>query len=148
MTVEFVATLPMILAVLLVVFEFGRGLWFHHIVTKGVRDAARYAARYPSLGLGCAALDGNADFLESVRRVALSGDPDGTSSPGFWTDPDTVSVETTPVALDLRTPETCNVTVRAEVPHNLALLTAFSGVWEVDPGITITVQDEARYVGD
>jgi hypothetical protein len=53
-----------------------------------------------------------------------------------------------PSALDLRTPTTCTVTVRAEVPHNLALLTVFSGFWEVDPGIVITVQDQARHIGD
>jgi Flp pilus assembly protein TadG len=147
-TVEFVATLPMILAALAIVFEFGRGLWYHHVVTKGVRDAARYAARYPALGTACTALDEDASFLDDVRRVALSGAPDGTTSPAFWTDLDTVTVQTAASALDLRIPGACTLTVRAEVPHNLALLTAFSGFWEVDPGITITVQDQARYIGD
>jgi Flp pilus assembly protein TadG len=147
-TVEFVATLPMMLAALAVVFEFGRGLWYHHVVTKGVRDAARYAARYPAPGTDCTALDEDADFLERVRRVALSGEPDGTTSPAFWTNLGMVTVQMAGSALDLRVPGACTVTVRAEVPHNLALLTAFSGFWEVDPGITITVQDQARYVGD
>ncbi|HEX6011247.1 MAG TPA: TadE family protein [Geminicoccaceae bacterium] len=147
-TVEFVATLPMILAALAIMFEFGRGLWYHHVVTKGVRDAARYAARYPALGSDCTDLDEDADFLEGVRCVALSGAPDGTSSPVFWTDLDTVTVQMAATALDLRVPGACTITVRAEVPYNLTLLTAFSGFWEVDPGITITAQDQARYVGD
>ena len=146
-TVEFVATLPMILAALAIVFEFGRGLWYHHIVTKGVRDAARYAARYPAPpGTICENLD---DALRArTQRVALSGTPDGTTSPIFWTNPETVTVNTKEITYDppLRTPA-CQVTVRADVPYNLTLLTAFSGFWHVDP-ITIIVQDEARYAGD
>ena len=147
-TVEFVATLPMILAALAIVFEFGRGLWYHQIVTKGVRDAVRYAARYPAQGTACTALDDNADFLRQVRHVALTGAPDGTATPAFWTDPNTVAVQMTATALDLRIPGACTVAVRADVPHNLALLAPFSAFWEVEPAITITVQDQARYIGD
>lgn len=147
-TVEFVATLPMLLAALAITFEFGRGLWYHHIVTKGVRDATRYAARYPGLGADCGTLGADAAFVGAVRHVALSGTPNGTASPAFWTDPSTVSVETTPSALDLRTPTTCMITVRAEVPYNFSLLTVFDGLWQVDPVMEITVQDEARYIGD
>jgi Flp pilus assembly protein TadG len=147
-TVEFVVTLPMILAALAIVFEFGRGLWYHQIVTKGVRDAVRYAARYPAQGTACTALGGNADFLRQVRHVALTGRPDGTAAPAFWTDPNTVSVQMTATALALRVPGTCTVAVRADVPHNLALLAPFSTFWGADTAITITVQDQARYIGD
>ena len=47
MTVEFVATVPLFLGILVLMFEFGRGLWYHQIVTKGVRDGARYISRAP-----------------------------------------------------------------------------------------------------
>ena len=67
-TVEFVAALPMLLAALAIMFEFGRGLWYHQVVTKGVRDAARYAARYPGLGTGCGALAADGTFQSAVGR--------------------------------------------------------------------------------
>ena len=63
MTVEFVTALPMILAALVIAFEAGRGLWFHQIVTKSVRDATRFASRYAPLGMACDTLGSNGTFV-------------------------------------------------------------------------------------
>ena len=44
-TVEFVASLPIIVAALALTYEFGRTLWAQQIVTKDIRDAARFLSR-------------------------------------------------------------------------------------------------------
>jgi Flp pilus assembly protein TadG len=147
MTVEFVTTLPMILAALVIVFEFGRGLWFHQIVSKSVRDATRFASRYSPLAAGCDTLEDDGTFVDAVRTVALGS----TSLHGFWTDPSTVTVATALADSEadadgqqFRTRTTCVVTVRAQVPVNLATL-AFLGL---ETGVTIDVADRARFIGD
>lgn len=42
---EFALVLPFLLLMIFGAFEFGRLLYIQHIITKGVQDAARYAAR-------------------------------------------------------------------------------------------------------
>ena len=45
---EMAVVLPVLLAIGLGVFEFGNLIYKYHLITVGVRDAARYAAGFPS----------------------------------------------------------------------------------------------------
>ena len=45
MTVEFVAFAPLLIAALVVSFEFGRAFWAYDVITRDVRAGVRYLAR-------------------------------------------------------------------------------------------------------
>ena len=66
MTVEFVATLPLLLAALLFSFEFGRALWAYDVVSRDVRDAVRYLSRAPAAN------------TPQAQCMAMTGVPAGT----------------------------------------------------------------------
>lgn len=44
---EFALALPVLVMLLAGGYEFSRGIWYHHLVNKTVRDATRYIARMP-----------------------------------------------------------------------------------------------------
>jgi hypothetical protein len=82
--VEAALTLPMLIVLSLVIFEYSFVFWQHQVVTSGVRDAARYLARVPidsSSTCGAAMLAtlvpggvGNATYLTYAQDIALHGD--------------------------------------------------------------------------
>ena len=65
LVVEFVIALPLILAMLILIAEFGRAFWYHQIVTKGVRDGVRFLSRAPA-----AEFD---QFALRARYLAMTG---------------------------------------------------------------------------
>lgn len=139
-TVEFVISLPLIVAVLALVSGLGQALWYHHIVNKGVRDGTRYLSRAP---------DGEfATYAERARYLAMTGSADTSASPVFawWSDIETVTVSG-PVELadapPFRQPFE-RVALQAVVPVELSIL----GLIGQGPTITITAVDQARYIGD
>ena len=135
-TVEFVAMLPLFLGILVLVFELGRGLWYHQIVTKGVRDGARYVSRVPL----------TEEFEAFAKNVALTGQPTGGTAHQFWTDPNTVTITPTladPDGTSFRVPVTV-VEVRAEVPVLLGMMALLN----VDTGWTLVASDRVRHIGE
>ena len=90
--VEFALVAPMLVLLALGVFEFGRIVQSYHAIDKGVRDAARY------LGRGFATCDnnGNGSFTNGTqaKNLALYGNTDGSGSVvlGFWSDPNTITI--------------------------------------------------------
>lgn len=72
---EMALLLPLLLILLYAPFELGYYFMSEHVVQKGVRDAARYAARLPldryPLCVPTAAAEAE------IQRVARAGDPDG-----------------------------------------------------------------------
>lgn len=135
---EFVAVLPLIVTFLLIMIGTGQSLWYHHVITKGVRDGVRYLTRAPLEN----------EFIDNAKRVALTGTPDG-SDPAFtfWNDPGTIDVTSTAVAHGgaFRGPDPLMVVrMTASVPVSVPVLTWFG----VGPTITLTVSDEARHIGE
>lgn len=128
--VEFVVLLPFLLALLLGVVETGRGLFYHHHITNGVRDGLRYLARTPL----------TTDDIDTAKALALMGLPEAYASaatvdvPDPWTPPNAGEFRTTPQI----------IWMRAEVPIPFPLLRFFG----LDPLITLTVMDRARHVGE
>jgi hypothetical protein len=88
---------PLLLLVLMGGMELGRYFWHQHVVLKGVRDGARFAARQPmssfvsESGSCLVAPGGSVTSLTSnlVRTGQLSG---GTSPISYWKDNATVTV--------------------------------------------------------
>lgn len=72
---ELALLLPLLLLLLYAPLELGYYFMSEHVVQKGVRDAARYAARLPLDNYpACSPTTG---ATESIQRVARAGDPDG-----------------------------------------------------------------------
>jgi hypothetical protein len=140
LVVEFVIALPLILGMLVLISEFGRAFWYHQIVTKGVRDGVRYLSRAPAAEFDAFALQ--------ARYLAMTGRPDSSAPAAYpwWTDIATVSVsgpEEVGAPPQFRTAFD-RITMQSAVPVSFSLL-AWLGL---DPTITITAADEARYIGD
>lgn len=94
--VEMVLVLPILLLLLFGSVEIGNYFMSEHAVQKGVRDAARYAARLPldEVTDGTCNL-GEAEVQDQIRRVARTGDPDADGSDprlGMWDSDDTVTL--------------------------------------------------------
>ncbi len=152
------------------IFEIGRALEQHHVVTKSVRDAARYVARTRDdkdppeefdvdnlIDAGCAgtgAIVGtsNPAAAGNAKDLAMYGvfNPVSTDTPlmAAWDAAADVSAYQTvcitgPVAVDTGTLTVDVVTVTATVPFEDILLQAF-GL----PPITFDVSHQERYIGE
>ena len=75
-TVEMALVLPIMLLLIFGSVELGNYFLAEHVVDKGVRDAARYAARLPVTSFSCAS--GTMTDPTPIQRLARTGAPDGT----------------------------------------------------------------------
>ncbi len=75
--VEFGILLPFMVILFVGISDLGRGIWQHHTLQKGVRDAARYLSR---VDFNTAAQPFSSAQLTVARNLALRGSPD-TSRP-------------------------------------------------------------------
>src|SRR5690348_13359886 len=146
MTVEFIATAPILLVALVFSYEFGRGLWAYDVVTRDVRDAVRYASRASALPAS--------DCSGAPANIAETGDPTDSMNADMhfpWKDANPTPTFTCAVAA---TPGFNNsasiITMTATVPIPVQFLnylvteTGFS-----KPGTyNITVSDQARWIGN
>lgn len=141
-TVEFIAVLPMLLGVLALTYETGRGLWAQQIVTKDLREAARYLSRE-----GLAPL--SSTVKTQAENLARSGALAGGPAHFPWTAGATFTVNDTYRSFsNTNFRETGTVVqVRADVPLTLSFLNIFS-VFGVSPSVTLTAESQVRLIGD
>jgi Flp pilus assembly protein TadG len=136
LVVEFVIALPLLLLILVLIAEFGRAFWYHHIVTKGVR----YLSRAPEAQFDA--------YAERARYLTMTGTADSSAAPAYawWTDVATITVSP-PETLDgpplYRTPFE-RIAVQAAVPVPFPLLALLGQ----EATLTIVAADQARYIGD
>ena len=167
-TVEFALFLFLILMPFLFgIFDIGRALEQHHVVTKSVRDAARYMARVPGYDeatpfeVNCAAtgaMVGATTPAGDAKDLAMYGkmNPVSTESPlmlAWDAANDATAYQTvcitgpvppaTAVIVDGETLDINVVTVTATVPYDDVLLQAF-GIG----AIIFTVSHQERYIGE
>ena len=92
--VEMVLILPLAILLTLIAMESGVYLYTEHQVVKGVRDAARYAARLPFSTYNCTAASGAADVPTAgtagtawgnIANVAIYGNVAGSGERRVWT---------------------------------------------------------------
>ncbi|HVL79033.1 MAG TPA: TadE family protein [Sphingomicrobium sp.] len=74
---EMAMVTPILLALMFGAFELGNFFLSEHVVQKGVRDAARYAARLSMTNYPSCSVSGPAET--QIQRVARTGQPDGTT---------------------------------------------------------------------
>ena len=135
---EFVALLPLLFIFLFLMIGIGQALWYHQVITGGVRDGVRYLSRAPL----------EDPFIQSAKVIALTGDPSG-GSPAFvfWNDPDTIEVELTPLDHGgaFRGPDPLTIIrMTAAVPVTIPVLDFFG----LDPDLTLRATDRARHIGE
>jgi len=136
--VEFVAMLPFLLIFLFIMIGIGQALWYHQVITGGIRDGVRYLARAPL----------EEEFVDRAKAIALSGDPTG-GAPAFvfWNDPATIDVVLVEVdhggAFRGVDPLT-TIRMTATVPVDIPVL----GFFGIDPGLTLRATDHARHIGE
>jgi TadE-like protein len=64
---------PLLLILMFAPFELGNFYWTQHKVTKGVRDAARFAARQPFALYDCGEVILDADVETQIKNLARTG---------------------------------------------------------------------------
>ena len=105
--VEFALTLPLLLALVFGVIEFGRLLFFYSAITTGTREAARYGAAAGLVGGSDARYQDCTGIRSAARRISgLAGVEDGDVSIVYDEGPGSASLGSCPVggtgpALDL-----------------------------------------------
>ena len=98
--VEMALVMPILLILMFGSVETGYYFRSEHVLQKGVRDAARYAARLPLTSLtetgDTCSVTTDAATLDAIRKIARTGELDGTDGRlAFWSDDATVSVDVT-----------------------------------------------------
>ena len=143
--VEFTIVLPVLLLLGLGVFEFSNALYGYHVITSGLRDAARFLARQ--------------DFTEeakaNARQLAVYGEIGGTTKRLSWWDIGNVRVDqkTEPNPSD---PVTGAPRYRGSNPLRIVVVstdTSYPGlglfsVIGLAPTLNISTFHEERYIGD
>ena len=146
-----------ILPLFFALFEMSPALQQHHIFLKGVRDAARYAARLPDHDAAtpfeatvCAESTGDA---QAIKNLAMYGT---LTSAGLapllplWTEYDTLCSDGPTAADDFTTAGgeamtgRLYVRVRATIPYQDLGLLSLLGI----PDFNLTAQHEEPYIGE
>ncbi len=130
--VEMAIVAPLLVALGVGVFEFGRAVQSYHEIDKTMRDAARY------LGRGSATCDTSGNFSYTndtqAKNLALYGNTAGSGNLmlPFWSDPGTITIagSCVPISTNWISPNgsgyVAAVTVSARVPYaDLGFLALF-----------------------
>ena len=143
---EMALVLPMLLVLIFGSVEVGNYFLSEHAVQKGVRDATRYASRLPITAYpGCVP---TAAAEQNIKRVASTGEPDGTEARvAGWTDAVTdveVTCDTSGTHQGIYTvypfPDGVpTITVRAQVPY----LSLFGMLGLGDASLTLNAESHA-----
>jgi Flp pilus assembly protein TadG len=154
-TIEFVITLPIILAALFLVYELGRALLAYETVSQDLRNASRYLSRVESADV----TNPSDPAVQAAINIAMTGSA-GTTAPGAcpasyppassspchypWTSGSTITVTSTPFTSPPYNANGNAFTLTASVPMNVSLLSFMGG----PAAITIYMSDTAQYIGD
>jgi Flp pilus assembly protein TadG len=139
---EFVVTMPLLLIFLFGLIGMGQLLWYHHIITEGVRDGTRFLSRVAS-----PTTDPN---LTRAKNIAMKGIVGGGGLVFyFWTDPASISVTQVAIANTGNTfRESGNVPViRMTATVTVSLPILGFALLGMNPSIQYVVTDEARWIG-
>lgn len=77
---EFALVAPLLLVLLAGAAEFGRAFYTYHILTKSVRNAARYLSASQMSPTGALANVYPNDFIDRAKNLAVFGNTDGGGS--------------------------------------------------------------------
>jgi Flp pilus assembly protein TadG len=159
MAVEFVAFAPLLIAALIVSFEFGRAFWAYDVVTRDVRAGVRYLARSPT----APSPPNCPTAAENIAQTGLY--TSGLDANKHFPWKGVTATFTCTVARSFATPDYNDagqvITMTANVPITLTLLQVLNRLsqWvgsvahqSAGPAIptsySLTVSYEARYIGN
>jgi len=82
---------PLFIVLMFGSFELGKYFLDEHVVTKAVRDGARYAARQNFTAMPCG---GTSSTETQIKNIVRFGNTAGTGSPRlyYWTNPATITI--------------------------------------------------------
>jgi hypothetical protein len=143
--VEFTVVLPFLVFLGLGAFEFGNALYGHHVITTGLRDAARYLARR----------DDPTASETAAKELAVYGEIGGTTSRVSWWNVGDVSVTLATIANPVD-PDTGLRTYRGPDPIRVVRVATTAtypglgllGVLGLGPTLPINTFHEERVIGD
>jgi hypothetical protein len=143
--VEFTVALPFLVFLGLGAFEFGNALYGHHVITTGLRDAARYLARR----------DDPLAAETAAKELAVYGQIGGSAKRVSWWNVGDVSVSLSTIANPVD-PDTGQRTYRGPDPIRVVRVTTAAtypglGLFAViglAPTLTINTFHEERVIGD
>jgi Flp pilus assembly protein TadG len=145
MTVEFVTFAPLLIAALVVSFEFGRAFWAYDVVTRDLRAAVRYLSRAPSYSSGS---------KTQAEALAKTGTPTGTTLHFPWTNSATFAYVEPAIITGQYNDDVRVFTMTANVPVTLSLVDfmnrflSLSGGAAIATNYTLSVSYQARYIGN
>lgn len=141
LTVEFVLTIPIILAALFFSYEFGRAIWAYEVVAQDVRTAVRYLSRAEGVDFSNAS-DPAIVAAENLAKTGQTANGGTLHYP--WTASSTLDVTSAPFSDTEYNVNGNVITMTASVPMTLSLLAfVHSGT-----NYTLSVADTAQYIGD
>ena len=138
---EFALVLPLLIGTLFTFVEAGRYIDHLHVVSKAVRDGARYAARQPFATYGCAGGGLDATVGSAIKRYTRTGSIAGSGGRlSYWTSDATVTVSANCAAWSsgiytLQVGGAPVVRVTAEVPYQ-PILSGLSRLGSFSVGAT------------
>lgn len=140
-TVEFVCVIPMIMAALYFIYEFGRAFWAYEVASQDMRSAVRYLSRAESVDF----TNTSGGYILKAQNLAETGTTDASDAMHYpWTSSSTISVSTTAFTNTNYNVNGSVITMTASIPITLSFL-AFIGA---DTDYTIGITDNAQYIGD
>lgn len=91
---EMAMVTPLLLVLMFGTFEMGKYFMDMHVVAKGARDGARFAARQPFLEMPC---NGTATDEADIKDLVRTGTTTDGAAPRlhYWTNPATITVTIT-----------------------------------------------------
>src|SRR5689334_4827435 len=146
MTVEFIATVPILLVAMAFSYEFGRGLWAYDVVTRDIRDAVRYASRASALP--------PSDCSGAVSDIAQTGSPTDSQNADMhfpWQSASpTFSCSVTSFTTGFNQASVSIITMTATVPIPVQFLSFLSSQtgFSQPANYNLTVSDQARWIGN
>jgi Flp pilus assembly protein TadG len=143
--VEFTVVLPFLVFLGLGAFEFSNALYGHHVITTGLRDAARYLAR----------LDDPTAAETAAKQLAVYGEIGGASKRVSWWDVGDITVALTTIA-NPADPDTGARTYRGPDPIRVVRVVTtatypglgFFAVLGLGSTLAINTFHEERVIGD
>lgn len=140
-TVEFVCVIPLILAALFFVYEFGRAFWAYEVASQDMRTAIRYLSRAESVDF----TNTTGGYILKAQNLAETGTTDASDSMHYpWTASSSISVSTAAFTNANYNVNGSVITMTASIPMTLSFL-AFIGV---STDYTMSISDTAQYIGD
>lgn len=142
---------PLLIILMFGAFELGNYFWNSHIVTKAVRDGARYASRQSFDNFDCAAASVAAGVVTNTQNLTRTSQiaSGGSSRLAGWTSASSVAVQMRPEPLGdfagVYTGMACVpvVTVTATVPYS----SLFATLGFDTTGINLSANSEVPVMG-